>query len=115
MGTEFIRNKNERFTKGYRRGLAQVQGDWIAGETRVTRVFRATADSTVHLVKNQVVLLRLVSDNQVVATLGVHQMVTLVKPSTALVERLKSTLGYGLATVHRLSPTTRRVDLVVEG
>ncbi|MFT7773237.1 hypothetical protein [Roseateles sp.] len=115
MGTEFIRNQKAQFTRGWRKGISHIQDDWISGSTRVTRLFRAKVDGPMSLRADQSVLLRLVSDTQVVATVGVHQMASLVKPSLALVERLKSSLGVGIAKVHRVSEATRRVDLLVEG
>lgn len=114
MGTDFLRNKKERFSKAWRYGLAQTESDWLAAGHRVTRVYRAKSDGPCSLAANQPVLLRLVADNQVVATAGIVQVATLVKPSTALLERLRTRQGIGTAVVRRVSLATSRVDLQVE-
>lgn len=114
MGTDFLRNKRERHTKAWRQNLARVEGDWIAQMTPVRRIFRAQGTESLALAANQPVVLRLVSDNQVVASVGVHQIATLLKPSLALVEHLKASHGVGVATVQRAPSSTQRVNLVVE-
>lgn len=114
MGTDFLRNKKERFSKAWRHGVAQTESDWLAAGQRVTRVYRAKSDGPCSLAANQPVLLHLVADNQVVATAGIVQVATLVKPSTALLERLRTRQGVGTAVVQRVSPATSRVDLQVE-
>jgi hypothetical protein len=114
MGTDFLRNKKERFSKAWRHGVAQTESDWLASTPRVTRVFRAKSDGPCTLAANQPVLLRLVADNQVVASSGVALVATLVKPSTALLEQLRGRQGVGTATVQRVSAASCRVDLLVE-
>jgi len=114
MGTDFLRNKRERFTKAWRHGVAQTESDWLAAGQRVTRVFRAKSDGPCTLTPNQSVLLRLVADNQVIASTGISQVATLVKPSTALLEKLRVRQGVGMAVVQRVSATSSRVDLLVE-
>ena len=114
MGTDFLRNKRERHKKAWRHGIARVENDWIAGVPRVTRVFRAKCDGPIGLAVNQTVVLRLVGDNQVVASVGIHELATLVRPSLALVDRLKASQGMGVAKVQRASSSAHRVDLVVE-
>ena len=114
MGTDFLRNKKERFTKAWRHGVAQTESDWLAACPRVTRVFRATSDGNCSLAANQPVLLRLVADNQIIASTGIVQVATLVKPSSALLEHLRCREGVGTAVVQRVSATTSRVDLLVE-
>lgn len=114
MGTDFLRNKKERFTKAWRHGVVRTESDWLPTGQRVTRVYRAKSDGPCSLAANQPVLLRLVADNQVVATAGIVQVATLVKPSTALLELLRTRQGVGTAVAQRVSPTTSRVDLQVE-
>jgi hypothetical protein len=115
MGTDFLRNKKERFRKAWRHGVAQTESDWLVGTPRVTRVFRATSYGPSTLVVNQSVQLRLVADNQVIASAGLTQVARLVKPSTALLEQLHRHHGVGTATVQRVSPASCRVDLLIEG
>lgn len=114
MGTDFLRDKRERHTKAWRQGIARTEGDWIADAPRVTRVFRAKSAGATELAANQPVGLRLIADNQVVATDGVHAVATLLKPSLALVEKLKRSQGLGSAKIQRASKSSDRVDLVVE-
>ena len=114
MGTDFLRNKRERHTKAWRQSIARIEGDWLAQTTPLRRVFRARGAENLSLAANQPVVLRLVSDNQVVASVGVHQVATLLKPSLALVEHLKASHGVGVAKVQRASASTQRVDFVVE-
>jgi len=114
MGNDYLASKKDRETKAWRRGVAQTQGDWVAGESRVKRVFRAKGTGPCGLAVNQPVVLRLVSDNQVVVSAGVHAVATLAKPSPALVEHLKQSDGVGLATVQRVSKSADRVELVTE-
>ena len=101
MGNDYLASKKDRETKAWRRGVAQTEGDWLAGESRVKRVFRAKGAGPCGLTVDQPVVLRLVSDNQVVVSAGVHAVATLSKPSLALVEHLKRSHGVGLATVQR--------------
>lgn len=114
MGTDFLRNKKERFNKAWRHGVGQTESDWVAGTPRVTRVFRARSDGPCTLAAKQPVLLRLVTDSQVIASTGVTQVATLMKPSTALLEQLRGRQGVGTAVVKRVSAATGRVDLLVE-
>lgn len=114
MGTDFLRNKRARHTKAWRQGVTQMEGDWIAGAPRIKRVFRAKPEENTALAVNQEVVLRLVADNQVVASVGVQKVASLIKPSLALVERLKQCHGIGVATVQKTEPTAARLDLVVE-
>lgn len=114
MGTDFLRNKRERHTKAWRQGVAQTEGDWIAGTPRIKRVFRAKPEEHAALTVNQEVVLRLVADNKVVASVGVQQVASLVRPTLALVERLKQCHGIGVATVQKTEPSAARLDLVVE-
>ncbi len=115
MGTDFLRNKRERFIKAWRHGVAQTESDWLAvASPRIKRVFRAKSDGPCLLAANQPVLLRLVADNQVVASAGIALVATLVKPSTALLEQLRNRQGLGTAVVQRVSADTGRVDLLVE-
>jgi hypothetical protein len=114
MGTDFLRNKRERHTKAWRHGLARTEGDWIADAPRVTRVFRAKAAIPCSLAANQPVVLRLVANNAVVASAGIHEVATLIKPSAALVTQLTQHHGVGAAKVQRVSNSSDRVDLLVE-
>jgi len=114
MGTDFLRNKKERHTKAWRHGIARTEGDWLADSPRVTRVFRAKGAGAVRLAANQSVVLRLVANNQVVASVGIHEVATLVRPSLALVEQLKKSQGMGTARVQRAPLSADRVDLAVE-
>jgi hypothetical protein len=114
MGTDFLRNKRERFTKAWRHGVAQTESDWLVGTPRISRVFRARSDGPCLLTANQSVLLRLLADNQVVASAGISAVATLVRPSTALLEQLRNRQGFGTAVVQRVSPDVGRVDLLVE-
>lgn len=114
MGTDFLRNKKERFTKAWRHGVAQTESDWLATSPRVMRVFRAKSYEPCTLATNQSVLLRLVAGNQVIASSGIAQVATLVKPSAALLEQLRSRQGVGTAVVQRVSAAASRVDLLVE-
>lgn len=60
------------------------------------RVFRAKGTGPCGLTVDQPVVLRLVSDNQVVVSSGVQAVATFAKPSLALVEHLKKNDGIGL-------------------
>ena len=114
MGTDFLRNKRERFTKAWRHGIAQTESDWLVASPRIKRVYRARSDGPCLLAANQPVLLRLVADNQVVASAGIAQVATLVKPSTVLLEQLRKRQGLGTAVVQRVTADTGRVDFLVE-
>jgi ATP-dependent helicase YprA (DUF1998 family) len=114
MGTDFLRNKKERHTKAWRQGISRTESDWITAAPRVTRVFRAKGIGSLQLAANQAVVLRLLAGNRVVASVGVHEVATLVKPSLGLVKRLKESQGIGAATVHRTAASAHRVDLIVE-
>lgn len=114
MGTDFLRDKKQRHTKAWRQGIARTEADWIVDTPRVTRVFRAKSAGVTRLAANQPVGLRLVANNQVIATDGIHAVATLLKPSLALVEQLKRSQGLGSAKVQQASESSDRVDLVVE-
>jgi hypothetical protein len=114
MGTDFLRNKRERHSKAWRQGIAHTEGDWIAESARVTRVFRAKGVGAAGLAANQPVLLRLVANNKVVASSGVHTVATVDKPSLALVAQLAKSQGVCTAKIQRVSKSNQHLDLLVE-